>query len=135
MTINDYVQASALAMLGERGTESEDDLGRNWQQRLADIDLSAHPGLSQRIEDPCRKAIAAGSPWVSTPSWTALRPALSAWADRPGPGGNRSSLPHRPFLSHSLRCPPRQPGLGSIVGPLTLDRKGPPRAEAEVEPE
>lgn len=52
MTINNYVQGSARVFLGERQGDAGDDPGRNWQQRLAHIDLDAFPRLSRLISDP-----------------------------------------------------------------------------------
>lgn len=52
MTINNYVQGSARVLLGGSQAEAGDDPGRNWQQRLADVDLDAFPRLSRLIRHP-----------------------------------------------------------------------------------
>lgn len=52
MTINNYVQGSARVVLGNRRAEAGDDPGRNWQQRLSDVDLAAFPRLSRLISHP-----------------------------------------------------------------------------------
>lgn len=52
MTINNYVQGSARVLLGGSQTEAGDDPGRNWQQRLADVDLEAFPRLNRLIGHP-----------------------------------------------------------------------------------
>ena len=52
MIIINYVQGSARVFLGERPAEASDDPGRNWQRRLADVDLEAFPRLRRLISDP-----------------------------------------------------------------------------------
>lgn len=52
MTINNYVQGSVRVFLGERRAAADDDPGRNWQQRLTDIDLDEFPRLGRLISDP-----------------------------------------------------------------------------------
>lgn len=52
MTVNNYVQGSARVFLGERPAEASDDPGRNWQQRLENVDLDAFPRLRDLIDLP-----------------------------------------------------------------------------------
>lgn len=52
MTINNYVQGSARVVLGSRQAMAGDDPGRNWQHRLADVDLGAFPHLRHLIDQP-----------------------------------------------------------------------------------
>ncbi len=52
LTINTYVQGNARVALGDRQAGVGDDPGRNWQQRLAEVDLSAFPRIGHLVGLP-----------------------------------------------------------------------------------
>lgn len=49
MTVNNYVQGSARVVLGGLPPDGNDDPGRNWQRRLADVELESFPRLQHLI--------------------------------------------------------------------------------------
>lgn len=58
LTITTYVQGSARVVLGEKRADAvadencDDDPGRNWQRRLAGLDLDDFPRLRHLIQQP-----------------------------------------------------------------------------------